>query len=156
MERKIKLKKKSKSKDEVLEEGEEKEKEDKKNYKWTLISDEEKYDNYLKLDDINFPMPTFVQEDRSELDPWEIFQLFFTEDLFQHFFDSTKYHVEKKNLKTQTRCYKTLIEKKTYNKLPIRKTEIKVYLGILLAMALNKTGSYVGIIFNKYRSLEKG
>jgi len=135
-------------------EGDNKEKKTKKNkeaedprLKWTLIEDEGKYDNHLKLDDEHWPLHRFVQEDYGEYNPYELFQLFFTNDLFQHFYESTKYHAEKKNHKTKSKRYEVLVQKKSYCKLPIKKNEIKVYLGILLFMSLNKLGNYTGIYF---------
>ena len=99
------------------------------------------------MDDITYPLPKFVQEERSGLDPYELFQLYFTDELFQHFYESTRYNADKISQKTKTKRFTVLsqlTQKKSFEKLPITKSEIKVYLGILLFMSLNKVGSYVG------------
>ncbi len=62
-----------------------------KNENWMPITEDKEYDDYLKTDKLEMSSH-LPQEDLKNHNPYEPFQLFFTDELFQHVVDSTQHY----------------------------------------------------------------
>jgi len=99
------------------------------NYKskvnWELISDCNKYNQELKLDDKNYPLTEkFPQEEYSVYEPYDIFSLFFTKELIHKIVNSTNEFINdeiENSKKTRSKDFRDL----SYN-------EFLIYIGMKL------------------------
>jgi len=113
---------------------------------WELITNYSNYNNYLKCDDEHFPLPSAPQDNFEGLDPYQMFKLYFTEELFEHIFNSTNYHRTHFNKTNYCRLYnitKKEMKRETPRNKEIEFEEIKVFLGILLFMAFSRHSNYL-------------
>ena len=122
---------------------------------WSIINDYSNYTSYLKLDQINFPICDNRQQKFEGLDPYQIFQFFFTEELFEHIYNSTNYYRMKLHKDGLCRSYEVTNHEKKRDSRRIGEVEInevKVYFGILLFMSFNRHSFYIGIIHLKLKN----
>ena len=116
---------------------------------WNLIPDNS-YRDYLEINDETFPLPTNLpQYAFKDLDPMEIFQLFFTDELLQHFVDASNFQISrfKKNCQSfwNGRCIS--INNFELSQSFISLNEIKIFLGIRLLFGVNTKPCFLGNIF---------
>ena len=111
---------------------------------WELVTDLKSYNQELKLDDENCKMPKIkIQDSYANYEPWEIFRLFFTDELIDHITQCTNEHMEKqrKNVrmlmirKDRTKVYENFVSE-----------EFKVYIGMKLYFSFMNNNNVMGKI----------
>jgi len=109
-----------------------------KNENWNLIDENTDYNGYFKAD--RFPMASHLpQQDLNDHNPYQLFQLFYTEELFQHIADASNHN--KTKLKVNT-ALNTMVRKMRDSTRPFTSNEFKVFMGICLMMNLNRNSFY--------------
>ena len=114
---------------------------------WNLIKDISSYSGNLKFNENTFPIISKKrpQDFLIKHDPYELFCLFFTDELFEHFkVASNKFRINRKNSKNYSVCSYAI--RHQYDK-EMTVKEIKVYLAIKLFVCINNQSSIVGKIF---------
>jgi len=112
---------------------------------WIEIENHKTYDNYLHLDEIKFPPKTLPQDELINLDPYELFQLFFTDELFLMLMENSNKNLESfKYNSTLYMCEKWCSSHHPSKMKPITLEEIKVFIGTRLLFCLNKYKNYQG------------
>ena len=98
--------------------------------KWALINEKDNYNDYLKLNNANQPK-ILPQEKLTTLTPFELFKLYFTDELFKQIFESTNHNLNyiKKNNKILNSVWRRQKD--------ITLNEIKLLVGVQLFLAIN-------------------
>jgi len=100
-----------------------------KSIKWSLVTDHENFNKYLKLDDEHYSMPSSRSQDKfKDSNPFEIFSAFLTDELLQHIVDATNEHLEDYKSQSAFLLMKLPQHRKNYDNLTLN--EMKVFIAI--------------------------
>jgi len=100
-----------------------------KSIKWSLVTDHENFNKYLKLDDEHCPMPSSLSQDKfKNSSPFEIFSAFITDELLQHLVEATNEYMEEYRGQTMYALLKRPQHRKNYANLTLN--EMKVFIAI--------------------------
>ena len=81
------------------------------------------------------------QDEIGKLNPYEIFSKYFTGELFEEFNESSNIYI---NNSVKDRAKTRNFYSQYRRKFSVDTNEIKVFLGLILFMSLNKHGNYQG------------
>jgi len=112
---------------------------------WDQIRNLDEYNQHLKLDEDTFPMPKIKPQDNYlEWDPYDIFSLFFTDEIINHVVDSTNVYLRK--LRTSFRFLTMKIDRvKDYADLT--PNDFRVFLGMKIFFNFSNNTKCRGIIY---------
>jgi len=111
---------------------------------WEQVTDLKNYNEYLKFDDEHFPLASFRPQDKYvEYEPYDIFNLFFTDELINNIVDSSN-----ENIKSIRDSLNFTISKKCRKDLHycfLNANEFRVFLGIKIHFNFRNNSRVDGI-----------
>jgi len=120
---------------------------------WNIVPDNDNFENYLKLDDINFPIKStnLPQESFIKSFPFEIFSAFFTDELLKYIADSINEFFDKFRKTNKYKFNNARSWKLFYRPLSIE--ELKVFIAFKIYFNFvgntNKVGKYKYLNYSK-------
>ena len=116
---------------------------------WKVVPEKSfpEFQNYLNINDETFPLPKDLPQYKyQDCNPYEIFQLFFTDQLLQLFVDSTNNFINnyRKNRDIFINISAPDATNLDFKQDLITLKEIKVYLGIRMLFCINRKHTFLG------------